>query len=430
MIAIGEEFEKYRSFFHLESSFFKTTNNFLNSLKGKRFHNEAILLKGAREFEFERIAKRLEQRKHETVLEVNLSALLNNLNYFRAKLPKNEKIMAMVKAYAYGSGSVEVAKILQYYGVDYLAVAYVDEGIELRDSGINLPIMVMNPEIDSFDTLLRYRLEPEIYCFRMLEAYQRAVSVFELPENKNHNFHIKLDTGMHRLGFMPQDISLLTDKLKELKNCRVKSIFSHLAVSDDTSEDNFTHSQIESFNKMSLQISKTLPYPVLKHIANSSAISRFPEAAKDMVRLGIGLYGVSTVASDRNKILTVSTLRTVVSQTREIEKGESVGYGRAFIAKRKTKVATIPIGYADGIMRSLSDKGSFLVNGKRAKIIGKVCMDMCMLDVTDMDVKSGDSVEIFGENNPIEKLAKDANTIPYEILAAISYRVKRLYIQE
>ena len=332
----------------------------------------------------------------------------------------------MVKALSYGSGRHEIAGILQFQRVDYLGVAIADEGVSLRQAGITLPIMVMNPETESFDTIIQHRLEPEIYGFGMLDLFQKAVN---RNQEIDYPVHIKLDTGMHRMGFLASETETLCQELSRLKNMRVSSVFSHLAGSDEEEFDDFTRSQITLFKQVSDDIIRTLGYPVIRHILNTSGIERFPEAQFDMVRLGIGLYGISSV--DQRKLRNVSTLKSTILQIKPVEPGETVGYGRKGKPEKSSLIAVIPVGYADGLNRRLSNgKGVFLVNGKRAPIVGNICMDMTMIDVTGTGAKEGDEVVIFGEGNPITTLARQLNTIPYEILTGVSERVKRVYFQE
>ncbi|RPH68460.1 alanine racemase, partial [bacterium] len=389
-------------------------------------NDDAILLKGSRSFEFEKIAALLEQKKHTTRIEINLNALSHNLNYFRSLLKPGTRTMVMVKALSYGSGRHEIAGVLQFQRVDYLGVAIADEGVSLRNSGINIPVMVMNPEPESFDVMIQHRLEPEIYNFRMLELFSK--SVLRNQEN-NYPVHIKIDTGMHRLGFLGEEISALCENLARNKNVRIKSVFSHLAGSDETQFDDFTHNQIELFTNISQKIIDSLGYPVIRHILNTSGIERFPEAQFDMVRLGIGLYGISTV--DQKNLRNVSTLKSTILQVKPVKPGETIGYGRRGIPSRPSVIAIVPVGYADGLNRRLSNgNGTFIVHGKPAPVIGNICMDMTMIDVTGIDVHEGDDVIIFGEENPLTDIARRLQTIPYEVLTGISERVKRVYYYE
>ncbi|MGZ4049840.1 MAG: bifunctional UDP-N-acetylmuramoyl-tripeptide:D-alanyl-D-alanine ligase/alanine racemase, partial [Bacteroidia bacterium] len=431
LIGIGEGISSQADQFNVEKSFYKSTNDFLQQFNNSFFRDETILLKGARAFGFEAISKVIQQKAHETVLEINLNSIVHNLNYFRSKLKADTKVMAMVKAFSYGSGSFEIANILQFHRVDYLAVAYADEGIELRKAGITMPIMVMNPEEQSYDSMIQYNLEPEIYSFRVLGLFEATLKRSERITTQPIAIHLKLDTGMHRLGFDEQDINELIVRIKNNKNLVIKSIFSHLAASDEPEHDEFTWQQIKKLNAMSEKIKSHFDYPVLKHILNSAGISRFPDAQFDMVRLGIGLYGIGANASEQSQLQNVSTLKTSISQIKNIPAQETIGYSRKGIANRDMQIATVPIGYADGLSRKLSNgKGKMMVKGKPAPIIGNVCMDMCMIDITDIKANENDEVIVFGDANPITEVAKDIGTIPYEVLTNVSRRVKRVYYQE
>lgn len=432
LIGIGPKISSFREHFAIPSYFYPNTSTFLTELAIFDLSNANILLKGARTFAFEKIAHAIEEKAHQTVLEINLSAISHNLNYYRKMLRPETKIMVMVKAFGYGAGYGEIANVLEFDRVDWLAVAYADEGVALRKAGIKSRIMVMNPNEESFDQILEFDLEPEIYSFRILQAFHRAV--------QNHSddafasavpIHIKVETGMNRLGFAPDEIDRLADEILAMPGIRVSTIFSHLASSDDPKEEAFTQSQIEKLKKASDHLIEGLGYPVLRHILNSSGIHNYIDAQLDMVRLGIGLYGVTSVSWERHHLRRVSRLITQVSQIHKINAGESVGYGRSFMAEHPMRVATLPIGYADGIDRRLSNGGGEVsINGQRASIIGKVCMDMIMVDVTAVDCEEGDEVEIFGEHISIYEFAQRTGTIPYEILTSISSRVKRVYHYE
>lgn len=434
LIGIGEAISRRREqFTGVEKSFYPDTAAFLNAYNSAFFRDETILLKGARAFGFEAISKVLQQKAHETVLEINLNALVSNLNHFRSRLQPGTKVMAMVKAFSYGSGSFEIANMLQFHRTDYLAVAYADEGIELRKAGITLPIMVMNPEEQSYDSMIQYRLEPEIFSFRVLNLFDEAAQrhrrsgedVPPLP------VHIKLDTGMRRLGFEEKDLNELVVRLRNNRHLAVRSVFSHLVGSDESEHDAFTLEQIRRFGEMSAMISGHIGYPVLRHILNSAGITRFPDAQFDMVRLGIGLYGVGATPEEQAQLQHVSTLKTTISQIKQVPEGETVGYSRKGKATRSLQIATIPIGYADGLNRRLSNgKGKMWVNDRSAPIIGNVCMDMCMIDVTGLAASEGDEVIVFSERHPITEMAKDLDTIPYEVLTNVGGRVKRVYFQE
>jgi Alr-MurF fusion protein len=437
MIGIGEYISNQQEVFNIPKQFFPGTEDFLRSFSSADFKNETILIKGARPFGFEKISKVLQQKAHETVLEINLNALVNNLNYYRSRLKSSTKIMAMVKATSYGSGSFEIANTLQFHRVDYLAVAYTDEGVELRKAGITLPIMVMNPELQSFEAMIQYKLEPEIYNFRLLnhlaEVLKKRVAAraSEAESGTTLSVHIKLDTGMHRLGFEEKDINELLVRLKNNKGIQVQSVFTHLAASDEPQHDSFTLIQLEKFRSMSAQITSSFSYPILLHALNSAGSLRFSDAQFDMVRLGIGLYGFVPSVYEQRHLQNVATLRTAISQIKNISSGETIGYNRRAKLERDTQVATVAIGYADGINRKLGNGvGRMLVNGKLAPILGNVCMDMCMLDITDIAAKEGDEVIVFGQGLPASEMAKALSTIPYEILTGISQRVKRVYFQE
>lgn len=428
-IGIGKTLGKFRKLFPEGSLFFETTAEFIQAFDALRFENEVILLKGSRFFRFETLNRILQQHTHETVLEINLNAAAHNFKYFRAKA-KPAKVMAMVKASAYGSGSEEIANVLQFYGADYLVVAYADEGVALRRAGITIPIMVMNPENEGFDDIISFDLEPEIYSFRSLEIFEKTLKKHLFYESKAVRFHIKLDTGMHRLGFLPEDIPELIQRLKSLKNCRLVSVFSHFAGSDDPAMDDFSHTQIERLKAMSEEISNALDYKILRHINNSSAINRFSTSNFEMVRLGIGLYGISSDPDEQRQLLPVNRLSTVISQIKVIPKGDYIGYNQGFKAEKETRIAILPIGYADGLPRSLKNRGKVWINGALCPMIGNVCMDMCMVDISDIHADEGDSVEIFGIHQSLRDFSEQAGTIPYEILTGISPRVKRIYVQE
>ncbi|HEY4618434.1 MAG TPA: bifunctional UDP-N-acetylmuramoyl-tripeptide:D-alanyl-D-alanine ligase/alanine racemase [Flavobacterium sp.] len=424
VIGIGETISEFKDKF-ANCITFKTTAEFISNFENLEFANETILIKGARSFQFEEIVYLLEEKTHETVLEINLNAISYNLNFFKSKLKPNVKIMVMVKAFGYGNGGLEIAKLLEHHKVDYLGVAFADEGISLKNGGIHLPIMVLNPENTSFSAIIQHQLEPEIYCLKGLHAFLKIAKHKNL---KHFPVHVKLDTGMHRLGFEEDTIDELIATLKGNDTVEIKSILSHLATSDDVKHHDFTVSQIELFDKLSSKIVAELGVKPIRHILNTSGISNFPDAQFDMVRLGIGLYGVSNDPSEQKYLENVGTLKSVISQIRTISAGESVGYGRKFMAEKTTKVATIPIGYADGISRAWGNGVGFVtIKDKKAKILGSICMDMLMVDVTDIDCTEGDSVIIFGESPTVSYIAKKLNTIPYEILTSISQRVKRVF---
>lgn len=431
-VGIGEALCQEKKHFKengLETDFYRSTNEFLKKASLAKFQNETILLKGARIFEFEKISRLLEEKMHTTTLEVDLNALIHNLNYYRSKINSSTKVMAMVKAFSYGSGSFEIANLLQYNKVDYLAVAYSDEGIALREKGITLPIMVMNPEADSFETMINYQLEPEIYSLNLLEQFEKTIAS-NLTAGP-YLIHIKLDTGMHRLGFVEEDVDELINQLKQDKNIKIASIFSHLAGSDNAEHDEFTKQQIQSFERTSKKIIDALKYKIPRHILNSSGILRFPKSQYEMVRLGIGLYGIDTTGKAQKNLENVGILKSVIAQIKSVKKGDTIGYNRKGVAKDEMKIGIVNIGYADGLNRQLGNgNGTVYVNGKSVPIIGDICMDMCFIDLTDIASKEGDEVIIFGKEQSIQEMAEKLNTIPYEILTGISQRVKRVYLYE
>jgi alanine racemase len=411
-----------------EKYFYPTTEAFLTSDTFRSLHNEVVLIKGARSFGFDRITEQLEQKVHETILEVNLNAVVENLNYYRSFLKPETKIVCMVKADAYGAGAVEVAKTLQDHRVDYLAVAVADEGVELRRNGITQNIMIMNPEMTAFKTMFDYDLEPEVYSFRLMEALIHAA---EKEGITGWPVHIKLDTGMHRLGFDPdKDMDELVNRLKRQNAIIPRSVFSHFVGSDSDDFDNFSRMQFEKFERGSRQLQAAFSHHILRHMDNSAGIEHFPERQLDMCRLGLGLYGVNP--RDNHILSTVSTLKTTILQLRHVPKEETVGYSRKGILTRDSLIAAIPIGYADGLNRHLGRGACYcLVNGCKAPYVGNICMDVAMIDVTDVpDVHEGDMVEIFGTNLPVTVLSDKLDTIPYEILTAVSSRVKKVYFQD
>ncbi|MEL1252866.1 bifunctional UDP-N-acetylmuramoyl-tripeptide:D-alanyl-D-alanine ligase/alanine racemase [Flavobacterium sp. DGU38] len=406
---------------------YQNTAEFVNDFENLSFVNETILIKGARSFQFEEIVSLLEEKTHETILEINLNSISHNLNFFKSKLANDVKIMIMVKAFGYGNGGLEIAKLLEHHKVDYLGVAFADEGISLKNGGIKLPIMVLNPESTSFASIIQYQLEPEIYSLKGLNAFLKIAREKNL---KDFPIHIKLDTGMHRLGFEENTIEELIETLKGNSTVRIQSILSHMATSDDMKYYDFAMSQIRLFEKLSSKLMNELGINPIRHILNTSGISNFPDAQYDMVRLGIGLYGVSNDASEQKYLENVGTLKSIISQIRTIPAGDSVGYGRRFMAEKETKIATIPIGYADGISRLWGNEvGYVTIKNQKAPIVGSVCMDMLMVNVSEIDCKEGDSVIIFGESPTVTEIAKALKTIPYEILTSISQRVKRVFFR-
>ncbi len=426
LIGIGPDIYKHYQAFDIPGKFYKSTKSFLEAFSDMDFQNEMVLIKGARVFSFEKIAKKLQQKIHQTVLEFNLSALTHNLNYYRSKLKANTKVMVMVKAFAYGSDSYIVAKHLQFHRVDYLAVAYVDEGVALRKREISLPIMVMNPSNESFDKIFQYGLEPEIYNLKILKSLLNYCK-----ENKTKaRIHLKLDTGMHRLGFDPKEVSILCELL-DSEWIDIKSIFSHLAGQDEEQHTEFSIEQVNIFKETADIIEKKVGYQPVRHIVNSAGIIRFPEYHFDMVRLGIGLYGVESNQLEQGQLEQVSSLKTIISQITAVTKGETIGYGRSGKADDDITIATIPIGYADGFSRSFSNGvGEVLIDGHKAPVIGNVCMDMTMVDITGIPASEGDEVIIFGKGLNVVEVAKKINTIPYEILTNVSHRVKRVFISD
>ena len=427
-IGIGDKIAQYSGLFTMPSQFFATTEQLIDCLSAIDFSGAAVLIKGNRNSRTERISHRLERKCHTTVLEVNLRAMERNINYFRSQMQPDTKMVAMVKASGYGSGDTEVAQMLSKQGVDYLAVAFADEGAELRKGGVKLPIVVLNADDQSFDTMIAYRLEPEIYSLRSLDAFALAAQ-----GESAYPIHIKFDTGMHRLGFEQGDMVLLCERLDRYSDrVRVASSFTHLCAADDQSQDDFTMGQIELFEQLSSTLSDHLGYAVPRHTSASAAILRFPQYQFDMCRLGLGMYGYGYEHNDN--LEPVSTLRTRIVQIRTLRAGETVGYGRAERLERDSRIATIPIGYADGLDRHLGcGRWSMLVSSQSAPTVGRICMDSCMIDITDMpNVNEGDEVTIFSAQagNSAEDMAAVLDTIPYEVLTSISKRVKRIYIYE
>ncbi len=427
VIGIGETITNYKNKF-VNCITYKNTEAFIADFNTHNFSNETILIKGARLFEFEKIVHLLEEKTHETVLEINLNAISHNLNYYKSKLKPTTKIMVMVKAFGYGNGGFEIAKLLEHHHVDYLGVAFADEGITLKNAGIKLPIMVLNPESTSFNAIIQHYLEPEIYSLKGLNSFLQIAKSNQL---ENYPIHIKLDTGMHRLGFEQENIEALIAILKNNKSVKVKSILSHMATSDSMDNRDFALYQIHLFEKLSSKIISELNITPIRHLLNTSGISNFPEVQLDMVRLGIGLYGVSNDPQEQRFLENVGTLKSIISQLRVINEGESVGYGRRFVAQKKATIATIPIGYADGISRHWGNGVGFVtINGQKATIVGSICMDMLMADVSEIDCHEGDEVILFGENPTVSFIAEKLGTISYEILTSISQRVKRIFYRE
>ena len=426
LIGVGPEISAAHALFNVKKVFFPTSDALTESGLLDTMSNEMVLIKGSRKFGFEQITAALSLRVHETTLDVNLEAIAENLNFYRSFMKPETKITCMVKASAYGAGSVEIAKTLQDRGVDYLAVAVADEGADLRRAGITTGIIVMNPEMTAFNTLFQYDLEPEVYSFKLLDALVRAA---EKQGIQGFPVHIKLDTGMHRLGFNPlKDVPQIIERLKHQSAIVPRSVFSHFVGSDSPDFDEFSARQFQLFDEASQQLQRAFPNKILRHICNSAGIERFPERHLDMVRLGLGLYGIDPI--DNRRLHNVTSLRTTILQIRNVPKGDSIGYSRRSFVERDSRIAAIPIGYADGLNRHLGNRNGYcLVNGQKAPYIGNICMDVCMIDVTGIDCKEGDTVEIFGDNLPVTVLSDKLDTIPYEVLTSVSNRVKRVYFQ-
>lgn len=427
-IGVGHEVTICDDRLSIEKHFFPDTESLLQAIRQGSLclSNEIILIKGARKFGFDRLTEALEKKVHETILEVNLGAMVANLNHYRNRLRPDTKMVCMVKASAYGAGSYEVAKTLQEHRVDYLAVAVADEGSELRKAGVTANIIIMNPEMTAFKTMFNYKLEPEVYSFHLLD---RLIREAEKEGITHFPIHVKLDTGMHRLGFAPEDMPRLIERLKGQSAVIPRSVFSHFVGSDSSLFDGFTRRQVELFEAASTQLQAAFPHKILRHICNSAGIERFPGAQFDMVRLGIGLYGISPI--DNSIIHNVSTLKTTILQVRDVAQEDTVGYSRKGVLTRPSRIAAIPIGYADGLNRHLGNGNAYcLVNGQRAYYVGNICMDVCMIDVTDIPCREGDSVEIFGDHLPVTVLSDALGTIPYEVLTSVSTRVKRVYYQD
>lgn len=426
IIGVGEEISASASRFEIEKNFFRSTSELIESGILSTLKNEVVLIKGARMFHFDQITDLLELKVHETILEINLNALTDNLNFYRNKLKPETKMVCMVKASAYGAGSFEIAKTLEDHRVDYLAVAVADEGADLRKAGIGSSIIIMNPEVTAFKTMFDYRLEPEVYSFHLLEELIKAA---EREGATNCPIHIKIDTGMHRLGFDPADMPRLIERLKRQSAVIPRSVFSHLVGSDAERFDAFTRRQIETFEQAAAELQAGFSHKILRHICNTAGIQRYPGAQFDMVRLGIGLYGIDPFT---NQMLhNVTTLKTTILQIHDVPADETVGYSRKGVLNRNSRIAALPIGYADGLNRHLGNgKGYCLVNGQKAPYVGNICMDVCMIDVTDIDCKEGDKAIIFGDELPVTVLSDILDTIPYEILTSVSERVKRVYYQD
>jgi alanine racemase len=431
LIGIGNDIFSMQSEFSFlkEKYFFKNVEEFLEGFDDINFHDETILVKGARSFSFEEISRKLEQKAHQTILSINLTAVVHNLKQYQSLLKPGVKIMAMVKAFSYGSGSFEIASVLEYNKIDYLAVAYADEGVELRKAGITLPVMVMNAEPSTFESIVNYNLEPEIFSFNILNEFSNFL------KSSGINFypvHIKIDTGMHRLGFTIDDMDGLSESLKGNSLIKIVTVFTHLVAAENFKEDEFTLQQSKIFQSCCAKIEDVLGYKFIKHMANTAGITRHPGLQMNMVRLGIGLYGIDSSKKMQSNLKNVSTLITTVSQIKKVKAGDTVGYGRNAGLQRDSIIATVRIGYADGYPRNLGNGvGKMLLNGKFVPTVGNVCMDMTMLDITEHNTaKEGDEVTVFGENLPLNLLASWSQTIPYEIMTGISQRVKRVYFEE
>lgn len=427
IIGVGPVISRNKSaFHHLESAFLSNSEEFLMYIDNIRFNNEIILVKGARDFRFERIVDVLQKKSNPTVLEINLSAVEHNINEYRKLIDNKTKLMVMVKAYGYGAGYGKLGMTLQNMGVDYLGVAHIDEGVEIRKMGVTLPIIVMNPEEHGFGSIIEHELEPAIFSVAELDAFIRALI---LKEKTGYPIHVKIDTGMHRLGFSPDNLGELIALVNSQPEVKVSSVYTHLAASDNARFDEFTKKQLREFNEAAGRLETSLGYKLIKHALNTTGIERFPKGQLDMVRLGIGLFGVS---SNKNlELRTVCTLKTNVIQIKEISSGETIGYNRAFKANESTRIAVLPIGYADGLRRSLSNGvGKVVINEKQFPIVGNVCMDMCMVDIGKEPVHEGQEVEIFGQHLTLHEMAELMQTIPYEVLTSVSERVKRVYITD
>ena len=433
LIGIGEKISTFLPAAFADSpvlqEYFPNTEAFIQHYRFSKFKDETILVKGARIFEFEKIVQLLEQKVHQTVLEINLNAIAHNLKEYQKILKPSTKIMAMVKAFAYGSGGAEIAGILQYHKVDYLGVAYADEGVELRKAGITLPIMVMNPEENAFESIVENNLQPEIYSFELLHSFDKFLQQEVLQE---YPVHIEIETGMNRLGFATDDIEKLSSVLQSTSSFKVQTVFSHLAASEEATQDEFTFQQFTLFDKAAKELQKKLGYSFINHISNSAAAVRHPQLQMDMIRLGIGLYGVDSSNSGKLNLQTVATLKSTVAQVKHLKKGESVSYNRKGVIEKDSVIATIRIGYADGYPRRLGNgAGKVWVKGKLAPVAGTICMDMFMVNVTDIPgVQEGDDVIVFGSQLSVQQVAQWAGTIPYEIMTGVSQRVKRVYFEE
>lgn len=425
---VGNQISRFQEKFNAKTYTFSTTKELLESQQLNSLENQLILLKGARIFEFEKIKSHLELQKHDTVLEINLNAILHNINVHKSLLKPETKMCAMVKAYSYGLGGYEIAEFLQHHHIDYLGVAYADEGVDLRKNGITTPILVMNPEQGSYDVIIDYNLEPEIYSLRLLELFANQLQLKGIQQK--YPIHIKVETGMHRLGFKEHEIDELVENLKKY-NVKVASIFSHLSSADVPEEDDYTMEQIHTFQRVSSKISEALGYQPIRHILNTAGITYYSDYQFEMVRIGIGMVGISANPEVKKQLQNAVTFKTVISQISEVKQGDSIGYNRKYKAEKDTRIATIPVGYADGIPRLIGNKKGFVgIQNQKVSIVGNICMDMLMVDLQNIKAKEGDEVIIFNGNPTLEEFSGYCQTIPYEVLTSISRRVKRIYIKD
>ena len=425
---VGNQISRFQEKFNAKTYTFSTTKELLESQQLNSIENQLILLKGARIFEFEKIKSHLELQKHDTVLEINLNAILHNINVHKSLLKPETKMCAMVKAYSYGLGGYEIAEFLQHHHIDYLGVAYADEGVDLRKNGITTPILVMNPEQGSYDVIIDYNLEPEIYSLRVLELFANQLQLKGIQQK--YPIHIKVETGMHRLGFKEHEIDELVENLKKY-NVKVASIFSHLSSADVPEEDDYTMEQIHTFQRVSSKISEALGYQPIRHILNTAGITYYSDYQFEMVRIGIGMVGISANPKVKKQLQNAVTFKTVISQISEVKQGDSIGYNRKYKAEKDTRIATIPVGYADGIPRLIGNKKGFVgIQNQKVSIVGNICMDMLMVDLQNIKAKEGDEVIIFNGNPTLEEFSGYCQTIPYEVLTSISRRVKRIYIKD
>ena len=425
---VGNQISRFQEKFNAKTYTFSSTRELLESQQLNSLENQLILLKGARIFEFEKIKSHLELQKHDTVLEINLNAILHNINVHKSLLKPETKMCAMVKAYSYGLGGYEIAEFLQHHHIDYLGVAYADEGVDLRKNGITTPILVMNPEQGSYDVIIDYNLEPEIYSLRVLELFANQLQLKGIQQK--YPIHIKVETGMHRLGFKEHEIDELVENLKKY-NVKVASIFSHLSSADVPEEDDYTMEQIHTFQRVSSKISEALGYQPIRHILNTAGITYYSDYQFEMVRIGIGMVGISANPKVKKQLQSAVTFKTVISQISEVKQGDSIGYNRKYKAEKDTRIATIPVGYADGIPRLIGNKKGFVgIHNQKVSIVGNICMDMLMVDLQNIKAKEGDEVIIFNGNPTLEEFSGYCQTIPYEVLTSISRRVKRIYIKD